>query len=356
MATATATLAQLKLGDRVAQDVITPLGGVLFHKGKILSSRELDILEAFLIMTVEIEAKEPLEEKAADKATPEAAREQQPATDFYHEYVQMVALLRRVHSQYIAGQSMPILEIRTQLEATIKHIKAYSIISFLPSISTQGDYLFHSSVLSALTSYLLAQWSGYPQKDWMQVAIAGLFHDIGNAKIDPGIINKPSNLTTAEIEEMRRHTVLGYQMLRNVPAINEGVKLAALQHHEKIDGSGYPLGMDGDKIHPYAKIIAIADIYHAMTLKRSYRAPISPYLVLEQLQSESFGKLDPGLVRIFIEKTTQIHNGILVRLNDGRVGEIVFTDRNHLTRPWVNIKGTIVNLAVERQYYIDSIV
>ena len=190
----------------------------------------------------------------------------------------------------------------------------------------------------------------------MPVALAGLFHDIGNVRIDRSILFKPTALTAAEAEEMKTHTVQGYNLLKNVAAINEGVKLTALQHHEKIDGSGYPAGLSGDKIHPYARIVAVSDIFHAMTLQRSYRKAVSPYLVLETLHKESFGKLDPVYVRAFIEKATQFHNGTVVRLSDNRIGEIVFSDRNHPTRPWVSVNGTIINLTTNHRLHIESII
>lgn len=268
----------------------------------------------------------------------------------------MVELLKKVHRQYSPGEVFPILEIRKQLELLIGHIGEYNVLTFIPTVDDSYDYMFHNSVLSALTSYLLAQWGGFKQRDWIPAALSGLFHDIGNLKVDRDLLIKPLALTADEIEEIRKHTVLGYQLLKSVPAINEGVKLASLQHHERVDGSGYPLGMGGEQIHPYAKIVAIADIFHAMTLKRSYREPTSPYLVLEEIQKESFGKLDPALVRVFIEKATRFHNGTVVRLNDDRVGEIVFSDRDHLTRPWISVDGTIINLTVERQLYIKEII
>src|SRR5690606_30313385 len=156
------------------------------------------------------------------------------------------------------------------------------------------------------------------------IALAGLFHDIGNVRIDAAILEKPSKLTSAELEEMRRHTIYGYQILKTVPSINEGVKLCALQHHEKEDGTGYPLALKGDKIHPYAKFVAVADIFHAMTGNRTYKKPTSPYLVLEQLMTDSFGKLDPAIVQTFVTKVTQFNQGTVVKLNDSRIGEIIF--------------------------------
>jgi HD-GYP domain-containing protein (c-di-GMP phosphodiesterase class II) len=347
------TVAQLKLGDKIGEDVLTPLGGVLFHKGKIITVKEMDILQAFLVSSVIVDSGEakPAEGQASQPATPI----QQPAIPLQKEYEKMIEVLRELFNNYVAGQGMPVMDIRVQLEKLLGHIQEYKILTFAPRLFHERDYLLHNNVTSAMTSYLIAQGVNLPQRDWMQVALAGLLKDIGNVRIDKSILSKPTPLTLDEMEEMKRHTVLGYQLLKNVAALNEGVKLAALQHHEKVDGTGYPLGIDASQIHPYAKIVGIADIFHAMTLNRSYRKAASPYFVLEQIMSDAFGKLDPGYVRTFVDKVTQFHNGTIVRLNDDRIGEIVFSDRTHPTRPWVSIDGKIVNLVVERQLHIKEV-
>lgn len=355
---AAVTISQVKLGDKIGEDVLTPLGGVLFQKGKVITPKELEILQAFLVSSVVIEQAVTLA-----KGKEEASAEQGPersapvsSSPLHDEYDKMLDVLKKVFNTYVTGQGMPIMDIRSQLEKLLQHIHSYKIMTFMPRQFNERDYLLHNSITSAMTSYLIAQWTGFPQKDWMQIALAGLLHDIGNIRIDKAILSKPNTLTIEEKEEMKRHTVLGYQVLKNVAALNEGVKLAALQHHEKVDGSGYPLGIDATKIHPYAKIVSIADIFHAMTLNKAYRKAASPYLVLEQIQEDAFGKLDPGYVRTFVDKATQFNNGTIVKLNDGRVGEIVFSDAKHPTRPWVSIDGAIVNLTTERQLHIKEVI
>jgi HD-GYP domain len=341
-------LSHVKLGDRFASDVITPLGGTLFRKGRVVTSREYEILHAFLIKQVDIEPREGVDEVAVSA---EAV-----LTRFDIEYDRLIQLVRRIFVSNTSGIGLPIMDIRTQLEKVLAGIDEYNVLTFRPSISEKQDYLYHKSVLTALTSYLLAQWCAFPKKDWLPLALAGLFHDIGMLRVDPAILNKPTRLTAMEKEEVQNHTRHGYNLLKNVAAINEGVRLAALQHHEKMDGSGYPLGLKGDNIHPYARLVAVADVFHSITLERSYSKPISPYLALEQVQNESFGKLDPVYVRTLIEKLTSFHNGMVVRLSDNRLGEIVFTDRNHPTRPLVSVNGQIINLVTERGVHIESVI
>lgn len=354
----TVLLSQLKSGDKLGEDVLTPFGGVLLRKGEVITPRTMEIMQAFLVSSAVIEdtaqaAKGQMTAVQDDTQQPSAA---QVSSDLHDEYDQMVKTLRTVFNSYISGQSFPIMDIRTQLEKLLLQMKSYHILSFAPRSFAETDYYIHNSVCSALTSFQLAQWAGFKQKEWMQIALAGLLKDIGNIRLDRSILTKPTPLTREETEEMKQHTVQGYQLLKNIAALNEGVKLAALQHHERVDGTGYPLGIDSTKIHPYAKIVSIADIFHAMTLNKAYRKAESPYLVLEQLQNDAFGKLDPSYVTVFIEKVTQFHQGTVVRLSDDRTGEIVFSDRLHPTRPWVSVHGQIINLTKDRHLHIKEIV
>jgi HD-GYP domain-containing protein (c-di-GMP phosphodiesterase class II) len=350
---ATVPVSQLKTGEKITENVLTRLGNVLFTKGRVVNERDIEVLRAFLIPSIVIESKtNDLDEAGNQQVVEEPVNTLIP---FYERYDKLFQLYRKVFNLASSSQNLPILEIRVAMESLVQLINNYKVLTFNPRASSVKDYFFHKSVMVALTSYTLAKWHGLPQKDLLPIALGGLFHDIGNSKIDDSVLFKPGKLTYDELEEMKKHTVQGYSILKSVPAINEGVKLCSVQHHEREDGSGYPLGVKGDKIHLYAKIVAIADMFHAMTNHRAHKKAISPYLVLEQLSQEAFGKLEPALVQTFIHKVTQFHNGMLVKLNDNRIGEIVFSDRTHPTRPWVNINGTIVNLSVERSLYIQEV-
>lgn len=336
----------------MSDNVLTKVGNTLFTKGKVVTEKDIEILKAFLIPSISIESNTNDSEDGNDPIVEEANNSILP---FFEQYDKLLVLLKRVFTS-VGGQNFPILEVRTQLEALLQYIDHYQVLTFSPKSFQLNDFLFHNSIMVSLTSFSLARWHGLGSKDFMPIAISGLLHDIGNAKVDPGILFKPSKLTPAELEEMKQHTSIGYNLLKNVAAINEGVKLTAIQHHEREDGSGYPLGIKGDKIHLYSKIVAISDIFHAMTSDRYHKKASSPYLVLDQLFTESFGKLDPALVQTFIQKATQFHNGVLVKLSDKRIGEIVFSDRANPTRPWVNVNGQIINLTTERSLYIQDVI
>lgn len=350
---ATVSVSQLKPGDKIIEDVVTKLGNVLLRKGISVTPREIEMLQAFLVPSVAIEGRET-EPEQVDSI--EVVQGDDAQARFIREYDRMVQLLKKVFKDSMSSPTIPVLEMRTGLERLIADISQYNVLTFLPRTGNAQEYVYHNAILVALTSYLLARWHGFEKKDWMPIALGGLLHDIGNAKVDPAVLSKTTKLSDLEVEEIRRHTLHGYSILKRIPALNEGSKLCALQHHEREDGSGYPMGVKGEKIHPYAKVVAVADIFHAMTSHRAHKKAQSPYLVLEQLQQESFGKLEPGIVATFIDKVTQFHHGTIVRLSDGRIGNIIFTDRSNPTRPMVNVKGTIVNLALDRNLFIQEVV
>lgn len=350
-------ISQIKPGDRLLKDVHTKRNHLLMTKGTILTPRDIEILHAFLIAKVNIEGAASGDEQPAETAVEFVEQQHSPSLlALYEEYEKLFVLIKRIFVMANSGASIPILEIRSQLEALLRHIDEYNILFFKPLKYSPKEYMYHHSIRVALTSYVLARWAGLQKKDLLPIAMAGLLHDIGNVRVDADILNKTTALTEQEFAEVREHTLHGYALLKNVTGISEGVKLVAQQHHEREDGSGYPLGLKGDSIHLYTKIVTIGDIFHAMNTTRLYRNAISPYLVLEELLQYSFGKLDPKFVRTFIDKVTQFHNGTIVKLSDGRVGEIVFSQREHPTRPWVNVNGTIVNLTIERNLHIEDII
>ncbi len=343
-------LAQAKNGSRLSEDVFTKRGNLLLEKGKVIHERERQLLHAFMITSIPLEngTENDLSEMTVD------APSSDHSSTLDDEIKVMKDLLKRVFNLIASGQPVPILEIRLQLIRLLDHIDEFQVL-LNEKKDIGSDYLFINSIYVAMTSYLLSKWHGLPQKDWLPVALGGLLHNIGHAKVDASIFERKEKLTAEERDHMQKHTLMGYQIMKNVPAVNEGVKYCTLQHHEREDGSGYPMGVTGDRIHPYAKIVAIADIYQAMISNRSYKSSQSPYLVLDQLWEESFGKLDPTLVQTFIIKVTSFSKGNLVKLNDGSVGEIVFFDRDNPTRPWVKVGENIINLVVERKMYIQEV-
>ena len=348
----------------LAKDVYTPLGGLLFTKGTVIEEKERQFLEAFLIREVEIE--ESVETGPSDKlngtkgkrkaAARESGQSAAKQKDLETLYQRTVKSFRKVLKNIESGSPIPLLEIRETITPLLEKGKDHPEITFKPQKTrAKEDYLYEHPVAVGLLSFVLASWLGIPEKERMQVALAGTLLDVGKTRIDQRILWKPDKLTAEEFAEMKRHTIYGYQLLREVPGLNEGVALAALQHHEREDGSGYPLGLPGHKLHRYSKIVAVADVFHAMCSDRIHQQAASPYLVVEQLLRDSFGKFDPKIVYTFVNGIIRLSIGTVVELSDGRIGKIVFTDQNNPTRPLIETNCGMVNLLNEKNLYIKQI-
>jgi len=353
---------QLNMGAKLAEDVHTSLGGLLFAKGTALHEKDIEFLDAFLIKQVFIEDAEEVtwgeraEQKETEQQTAAAKAPQEKPAAFQQAFEKAVSTLKSLLIRVQGGDNIPVMEVREVVAPILSQFQSQpQVMLSLRHFARMDSYAYEHAIAVGIISYMIAKWIKVPEKEWMQVALAGTLLDVGKTKIDRRILQKPGKLTPEEFEEMKKHTVYGYQIIKASHGLSEGVALAALQHHEREDGSGYPLGLRGNKLHLYSKIVAVADMYHAMCSDRIYQKAQSPYLVVEQLMRDSFGKLDPYIVRAFVDGITQFAVGTVVELSDGTIGKIVFTDRNQPTRPMVETGGEIINLVDARHLSIVKV-
>lgn len=351
-------------GAKLGEDVHTSLGGLLLPKGTLVFEREMELLEAFLIKDVSVEEdaakSDKKDEKAENREEKSAKSAGQAAVgkkEFEQKFDKAVSSVKNLLHRVQGGENVPVMELREVVSPLLQKVQEQpNILLALSKVSNVDSYIYEHSITVGMLAYVIAKWMKVPEKEWMQVSLAGTLLDIGKTKIDRKILVKPGKLTVEEFDEMKKHTVYGYQIIKSSPGLNEGVALAALQHHEREDGSGYPMGLKGSQLHLYSKIIAVADVYHAMCSERVYQKAVSPYVVVEQLMKDSYGKLDPKIVHTFVEGITQFSSGTVVELSDGSIAKIIFTDRNNPTRPMVEVNGKIINLADSRHLSIMKVI
>lgn len=217
------------------------------------------------------------------------------------------------------------------------------------------NYISFHAIGTALVAVGIARSAQVPEREWMQIALAGLLCNIGMVKIPSIILQKKESLSTEEWEEIRRHPLYGYEILKHVKGLREGVFLSALQHHERLNGSGYPLGLTGDKIHPYARMIAIADVLHAVSSNRSYRSAQSPYRFLEEMRLMMTDQFDTGYIHSLIQSLLQIPLGTPALLSDGRVAKILYFNPNLPLRPVVSVGNETIPMMERKELSIDRI-
>lgn len=151
------------------------------------------------------------------------------------------------------------------------------ILICLSQISTADDSTMVHSINTTIYSILIAIKSGLPTHELKELAEGALLHDLGKIILNESILLKSSALTQEEFNHIKLHPSLGYEALEKKHLLSDASRLVVLQHHERLDGSGYPDGLKGEEIHPYAQIVAISDVYDALTSERCYQMSLSNY-------------------------------------------------------------------------------
>jgi HD-GYP domain-containing protein (c-di-GMP phosphodiesterase class II) len=205
----------------------------------------------------------------------------------------------------------------------------------LPSYRMQTDYVSDHAISIALLAAAVLRKAGYTEADVNQTALAALLADCGMAKLKQPYYLQKRTLHAQEREDIEKHPTLSYRMIEQVSLLSTKAKLAILQHHERADGTGYPLRLGKDKIHPFASLVSICDTYHALLSERAYQRAVSPYKAVEIILEEQFERFDPAMVQYFVQAFLDAQQKTTVRLSSGKLAEIVFTDSNIPTKPMV---------------------
>ncbi len=224
-------------------------------------------------------------------------------------------------------------------------------------IALQGkdNYTLHHSIAVGILSALIGNWLKLSERDRESLILAGLLHDIGKTLIPLEILNKPEKLLPGEYEVMKKHTILGYQILKNTVGVSHRQALVALEHHERTDGSGYPLHLKGDRISQFGRIVAVADVFHAMSTHRVYHDALPIYYVLDELQQGLFGYFDPSIVSVFMKNMMEFLIGSHVQLSNGQIGEIIWINPVAPLRPLVRINDEFIDLNANPLIYIKEL-
>ena len=230
----------------------------------------------------------------------------------------------------------------------------YNLFAYLNNVSQLDDYTYGHCVNVSVLCSVICKWLDMDEATSKDIVIAGLLHDMGNCNISPEILNKPGKPTSEEWEEIQKHTIYGYRMLEMAKA-PYNIRVGALMHHEREDGSGYPTGLKGEQIPLIAKVIAMADVYDAMTSNRPHREKICPFKVIDQFQHSFFNLLDTKILMTFLNRVADCYVGEMVRLSDGRTGQVVVINPAYPARPMVRDRSGVINMVNEKGVEIVDI-
>lgn len=228
-----------------------------------------------------------------------------------------------------------------------------SLFDMIHCIEEYDDLTYIHSVNVALICRIIGMWIGYSEADCDVLTICGLMHDIGKVMIPNEVITKPGRLSPTEYALVQTHTIHGYNLMKDLD-LDERIKYAALQHHERCDGKGYPNKHRYENIDSFARIVAIADVYDAMTSNRIYRKGICPFEVISAFE-DNIESYDPKVLFMFLERIAQSYVNADVVLNGDLEGKIVMINKYALGRPGVLVGGAYVDLSRQDNMEITAL-
>jgi len=199
------------------------------------------------------------------------------------------------------------------------------------------EYTYTHSINVSLLAVLLGKHLGLDRPTLLQLGLAGMYHDVGKARIPEAILNKPGKLTDAEFNVMKSHPLEGYRLLADKKDLNPEIARAVVEHHERHDGSGYPRGLRGEDIGLFSRVIGIVDVYDALTSRRVYKEPMAPSKALGLMYQWRDRDFPPQAIENFIRCVGVFPLGSFVRLSSGEYGIVASANPLAATRPEVKV-------------------
>ena len=335
-------LKEVKPGMRTAETIVNDYGSIVISEGTILDSHMIKKLVNLNYDKVRIIEKEFIASEISES--------------FNTSYNSSVNSFKTILFDAAIGKNISMDKVDKVVTSVVARLdEKRDIVRCINQIKSADQYTYTHCVNVSLLCMLLGKWLGFSKDKLIKLVQAGLLHDIGKSKVPTEILNKPSKLTSEEYEEIKKHPVYGYRMLEKEHEIDQEVRVAVLMHHERMDGTGYPTGAKGDQINMMARIIAVADIYDAMTSNRVYREKESPFEVFHIMEEEAVGKLDLTVVNAFLSNIAAYYVGDFARLSTGEVCEIVYINPRLVSRPIIRVDDKYIDLSKEKELKILEI-
>ncbi len=319
------SISQLKENMVLARSIYDGDARVLLHAGIILDNTYINRLQELGINSVYIQ--DPfLDGVEIPEPISEVTR------------IKTIKVIKENFSNLENDRKLNIRAVKTLVENILDELlENYNVLIHLTDIRTYDDYTFAHSVNVCILAVMTGISLGYHDLKLKELGLGALLHDIGKTKIDKEILNKPDDLTKEEYDEIKNHPAYGFELLRGYQELPLLSAHIAYQHHERWDGNGYPRRLSGEKIHEYARIVAVADIYDALLADRPYRPAYSVNQALLVLKRIAGTYLDKRIVSAFISNIAIYPIGTIVELNTGDIAIVVDVNREHPNRPVLKV-------------------
>lgn len=229
----------------------------------------------------------------------------------------------------------------------------------LSSVIFEGsgnDCIYRHGVNVAALSALLGKWIGLEKSKINLLIYSALLHDFGITKLPEKFQKRPDLVTDKNYSEVREHAKIAYKYVDEIPYLDKAVTYGVLMHHERCDGSGYPFGLKQEKIHPFAKIIAIADEIDVLNSDKNLKRTKGPFGVLQEIKEKSLNELDYEYAMIFLGHLSNFYSGEEIILSNGENAKILQIDINDLEKPLLLKDGEFIDLKKNKDVYVKELV
>ncbi|HEX5363077.1 MAG TPA: HD-GYP domain-containing protein [Gallionella sp.] len=247
-------------------------------------------------------------------------------------------LMQEIMRDVRLGNQVDLKQCEPMIDGIVESMYSFpSALLPLAQIKTRDEYTFQHSVSVAALAVAFGRVLDMPHDEIRQLAMGGLLHDVGKAQVPGRVLNKPGKLDEAEFALMKSHVVNTAQLIKEVKGISTIAFNAAAQHHERYDGTGYPNGLKGDEISLHGQMLAIVDVYDAITSIRVYHKGMPPTEALKKMYEWSGAHFNPKLVQAFIKGIGIYPAGSLVRMESDKLGIVREVVPDRLLQPIVQL-------------------
>ena len=339
---------ELRLGMIITKDVIQD-GKLLIKEGSIVTEEIINRLnKAYFLEKIEVS----ISKEVIAQSTKEA--EMQKVEETFRE---ISTGLKEMFLKLDKVKENKVNDLRIFSEKIQKELKSTEIVISNVVFKGSGeDSIYRHGVNVATLSALLGKWIGLDQSKINLLIYAALLHDFGMTKLEQPVPEKPDILLEGKYKVIKQHAKIGYKYVDSIPYLDKSVSYGVLMHHEREDGSGYPLAITGEKIHCFAKIIAIADELDVMNSDEVYKNKRGPFEILEIIKGKSLNKLNYEYSKIFLEHIANYYMGEDVLLSTGEKAKILQINMNDLARPLILKDGEFIDLSKNKDIYIKELV
>lgn len=343
------------IGRTLAVDLFTDNGILLLPQETILTSAHVQLLEKQRIW--EVEVREILSEGTGEHIMNQLL-ELNADEETIAAYVQALDKTRSLFDQ-VSQSGTSHLEHFSEIfsEVAEQSMKQLGLFRSLYVLEGADSYTYRHSLNVGILCSLIARLMKWSEDRIALMGTAGFLHDLGKMKVPKEILLKPGKLTEEEFAEVQKHTLYGYEMIKQMEGGSELLAQCALLHHERLDGTGYPEQRKGDDIPVECQVLAIADIFDAICSDRVYKERTSPFEAAQLLWKEACsGKLNIEIVSQFVRYIALLYVGARARLSNGEEVEVILIHQDEPMRPLVRSSGEFVDLRHERNLTIEKMI